>query len=536
MGRLTHCRLDLVLGVIGVCSLFGLSPSTCFGQHTEIRDAGGGRRLELVYDAAGHVVETRTVDMKGRLQGRVEHEYRPGFFVPQEITTSYWPDGKTVRSVARVLYDENANFTGEVLGLFNEAGVQAGGSKLTHDPFTGIYRCSKWDPSAHVYQTTECPATEESEEAPKKAEGLTRNEAMNQLELARQARREEQRAQRTQRKSPIQPPTTTGAKELSVILPAHLRPGERVSGSIVEDSQKYDEVQDLSVIRMKLPMQSQGEGATLAAWALEAPGEHSQRADGPITFTVPRSSETTLTLRQVRNPARSVSYEVTVAKNSPPQKPSRPQTFEAPAVCLKGDLCPIRGPFGGDSAKTLVAFGSRPAPIVAETEDIAYLRVPDGVATGSTQLLVADGSQVAALPVDIAELRFTPARRELRAGETLLIHAVLSGPEELADQLWQAGVFPPAVSVEKAREAVPGFEPPKQGKEGVILIVIRNPTREAVSFRGSTDQKFVFKLTPDSFTNGEFKYHFVVEAAKSASFAIQGTALPFLAPVRGQRY
>jgi YD repeat-containing protein len=522
--------------MIGVCSLLGLSPSACFGQHTEFRDAGGGRRMEFVYDAAGHVVETRTVDKSGRLQGRVEHEYHPGFFVPQEITTSFWPDGKTVRSVGRVLYDENANFTGELLDLFNEAGVQAGGTKLTHDPFTGIYRCSKWDPSAHAYQATECPATEESAEAPEKAKELTRNEAMKQLELARQARREEQKVQRMERKSPIQPSTTTGVKELSVILPAHLRPGERVSGSIVEDSQKYDEVQDISVIRIKLPMGSEGEGAALAAWAFEAPGEHPQRADGPTTFTVPHSSQLTLRLRQVRNPARSVSCEVSVAKNSPPQKTSGPQTFEAPAVCLKGDLCPVRGPFGGDSAKTLIAFGSRPAAIVAETEDIAYVSVPDGLATGSTHLLVADGSQVTALPIDIAELRFTPARRELREGETLLIHAVLSGPEELADQLWQAGVFPPAFSVEKAREAFPGFEPPKQGKEGVILVVIRNPTPEAVSFRGSKDQTFVFKLTPDSFTNGEFKYQFVVEAAKSASFAIQGTALPFLAPVQGQRF
>ena len=210
LGRITHRRLDLVCGMIGVCSLFGLIPSTCFGQHTEIRDAGGGSRIEFVYDAAGHMVETRTVDTNGRLLGRVEHEYRPGFFVPQEITTSYQPDGKTVRSVARVLYDENANFTGEVLDLFNEAGGQTGGTKLTHDPFTGIYRCSKWDPSAHTYQETECPATEESAEAPKKAKELTRNEAMKQLELARQARREEQKVQRTERKSPMQPPTTPG--------------------------------------------------------------------------------------------------------------------------------------------------------------------------------------------------------------------------------------------------------------------------------------------------------------------------------------
>ena len=522
--------------MIGVGSLLGLTPPTCFGQHTEIRDAGGGRKIELVYDAAGHVVETRTMDVTGRLQGRVEHEYSPGFLVPQETNTSYWPDGKTIRSVARVLYDENANFTGEVVDLFNEAGAQTGGTKLTHDPFTGIYRCSKWDPSTHAYQPNECPAAEESAEAPKRPKQLTRDQVMKQLELARQARREEQKVQRTERKAPTQASSTIVVKEFGVILPAQLRPGERVSGSVVEDPQKYDEVQDLTVIRLKLPMESQGEAATLAGWTFEAPGGSPQPADAPTTFTVPRTSEFPLTLRQVGNPGRSVSSEVTVAKNPQPQKPSKSQTFEAPALCLKGDLCPVRGPFGGDSARTIVAFGSRPAPIVAESEDTVFVRVPDELPAGATHLIVSDGPQMTALPVDVAELRFTPARRELREGETLLIHTVLSGPEELAEDLWQAGVFPLAGSVERAREAVPDFQPPRQGKEGVIVVVVRNTTPGTVSFRGSKDQTLVFELTPDSFKNGEFKYHFVVEAARTGSFSLQPTVLPFLAPVRGQHF
>jgi len=534
--RKGHPLVELVCGTIGVCGLLGLGASTCFGQHTVVRDAGGGRKIELIYNASEQVVETRTIDMAGRLQVRVEHEYRPGFYVPQETTTLYWADGKTVRSVARVGYDENANFTSEVREMFNGAGTQTGGTMVRHDPFTGIYRCSKWDPSARVYQATECPASEESAEAPEKAEDLTRDEAMKQLELARQAQREAQKLQHVERKLPVQPPVTTVVKQIGVVLPAQLCPGGRVSGSVVEDPQKYDGVQDLRVIRMDLPLESQSEAASLGGWAFEAPGEGPQPADGPAVFTVPRASELTVTLRQVGNPARAVSCSVTVAENSPPQKSSTSQAFEAPALCFKGVLCPVRGPFGGDSGKTLVAFGSQPAPIVAETEDTAYVGVPAGQPTGPTHLIVADGLQVAALPVDVAELSFSPDQRELRAGETLLIHAVLSGPEQLADERWRAGVFPPAVSVERARSLVPGFEPPAEGTEGVILLTIRNATPEAVSLRGSKDQTFVFELTPDSFKNGEFKYHFVVEAARSAGFALQGTVMPFLAPVRSRQF
>ncbi len=523
-----------------VCSLLGWEPAACLGQRTIVRDAGGGRKIELIYDDSGQVVETRTVDLAGRLQVRVEHERRSGFLVPQEITTSYWPDGKAVRSVARVGYDENGNFTSEVIALFNPAGSQTGGSKLTHDPFKGIYRCSKWDTVRQDYQPSECPSTEQSAAAGEEVKMLTYDEAMKQLEIAWQTRREEQKAQRMERKSPVQSPIVTVKKEIGLILPAQPRPGERVSGSVVEDPEKYDGRQDLGVIRMDLPLESQGEAATLRGWAFEAAGEGPQRADGPLTFTVPHASEFSVTLRQLGNPARAVSRlvsvaPVTVAQPSPQQNVPISRAFEAAALCLKGDLYAVRGPFSGDSTKTLVAFGSRPAPIIAETEDTAYIGVPAGLKTGPTHLIVADGSLVAALPVDVAELSFSPKRRDLLPDQTVLVHATLSGPEDLPDEQWRAGIFPPSISVERARNLV-AFEPPREGREGVILLVIWNAAPEAVSLRGSKDQAFVFELTPDSFKSGGFKYQFVVAASKSAGLALQGTVMPFLAPIRGQEF
>jgi hypothetical protein len=528
-----------VLGwIAAACSL---SPAACFGQHTVVQDAGGGRKIELVYNASEQVVETRTVDMAGRLQERVEYEYRPGFLVPQQTTISYWPDGKVIRSVTRVGYDENSNFTSEDIELFNEAGTQTGGTKLAHDPFTGIYRCSKWDPSDRAYQATECPASEESAEAPEKAKELTRDEAMKQLEMARQAQRQERKVQRMERMTPVQPPITMVVKEIGVILPAQLRRGERVSGSVVEGPQKYEGIQGLRSIRMELPFESQGEAATLRGWAFEGAGEGPQPADGPVTFIVPQASEFSVTLRQAGNPARAVSRPVSVApgtftKHSLRQKPPNSPAFEAPALCLKGDLCVVRGPFNGDSAETLVAFDSRPAPIVAETEDSAYVSVATGIPAGSTQLIVAEGSRLAAVPIDVAELSFSPSQRNLLQGQTVLVHAILSGPAELPDEQWRPGIFPPGASVERARGLVPDFEPPRQGGEGVILLVLWNATPEGVSLRGSKNQTFVFKLTRDSFKNGDFKYQFVVEAAKSASLAMRGSVMPFLAPVEGQEF
>ena len=538
-GALTKLRYvslaKFICGMASGCALLGLSASTCLGQHTVVRDAGGGRKIELIYNGSGEVAETRTVDSTGKIQVRVEHEYRSGFLVPQETTTSYWPDGKAVRSVIRASYDENANFTSEAIQVFDQTGMQTGGTKLTHDPFTGIYRCSKWDPAVRAYQARECPAGEESAEVPKRVKDLSREEAVEELDVARLTQRREQSTLGVERISAVRSAPIALKQQIGVILPEQLRPGERVSGSVVENPQSYESAVDLRVVRMDLPSESPAGGANLRDWAIEVAGQGYQRAATPVTFTVPQASEFTINLRQAGNAAGIVSSGVTIAGNSPSSKPPRSRAFEAPALCLKGDICPVRGAFSVDGTKTFVAFGNRPASVIAETKDTAWVSVPAGLATGPTHLILAEGSQIVALPVEVAGLSFSPERRELRQGETLLVNAVLSGPEELADQRWSAGAFSAAV-VKEARKLVPDLEPPQEGKDGVILVVIRNMTPEAVSLRGSRNQTFVFKLTSESFKNGEFKYHFVVEAGQSAAFAVQASILPFLAPVRGQQF
>jgi hypothetical protein len=511
--------------VICFCGLVGLFPAVCLGQqHTEVRDAGGGRKIELIYDAAGQVAETRSRDAAGTLQARVEHEYRPGFYVPQETTTAYWPDGKSVRSVTRVEYDENANFTGETIRLFDESGAQTGGTLLAHDPFTGVYRCFKWSPSTHSDQLTECPATEESGKAPEQAHKLSREEAIVRLRQARQVLRE----QKT--RLPAQPSTATeAAKEIGIMLPAQLRRGERVSGSVVEGIKSYVEAPGLTVVRMELPVQSSVEGATLQGWTFEVGSGLRQQADRPFSFSVPHTKQVTLTLRDARNPRRTVSRSVTISNIAAPKNPSKDTTFEAPALCLKGGVCPVRGVFSGDSSKTFAAFGMRPAGIIAESEEMAYVSVPWDVPQGPTDFILNEGAQLVAFPLDVADLTFTPTRRDVRQGEMLLVHAVLSGPEKLPEDMWKKGTFLPAV---EGCCGAPGFEP-RQAEAGIILLVIRNATPETVSFRRSKNQAFTFELTPESFRNGEFKYHFAVAATKTGAFALEGRFFPLLAPVRG---
>lgn len=524
--------------------LLSISGTPCFSQRTVVSDAGAGTKVELVYNAADQVVETRTLDAAGSLEVRAQTDYRPGFLVPQHKTTNYWPGGKAIKSVDDVSFDENGNFTGEVVAEFDQAGKHSGGTKLSHDPLTGVYQCSRWDVAAQGYQRTECPATEGSGESAESAKELTADEVSRELALARQARREELEAKPPQRQSPAPPGVPLTKRLAGVILPARLHPGARVSGSIVEGCPDNSGTEDLTVICLELPLPPKGEDFSLADLMFETPGEAPQRANGPVTFTVPSGKrEFTITLRQAGDAQRAASRSVNIeagstGKGSPKPTPRRRSDFQTAALCQKGDLCAVRGAFSGDSSKTLIAFGGRPAAIVAETESVAYIRVPPEVQEGLNDLIVSESPfrNAAVLPVVVSEVSFSPEKEDVGEGQFVLVHAMLVGPEALPDDEWKAGTFEPTASAEKARRLAPGFELPRESAEGTVLLVFWNASPEGVSLRTSIHQTYAFRLTHDSFDHGEFRYQFVVDGKPAGRFDLRGTIVPFLAPVHGRSY
>jgi YD repeat-containing protein len=136
------------------------SATSLFAQKTVVQDAGGGRKLELDYNAAGQVTQQRTLAADGKLQQKVDYQHRPGYYVADQTTTFYRPDGK-VHRITQATYDASANFTGEFVQDFDEAGKQIGGHRLTHEPMTNVYTCADWNPPTQTYKSIECPAGEE---------------------------------------------------------------------------------------------------------------------------------------------------------------------------------------------------------------------------------------------------------------------------------------------------------------------------------------------------------------------------------------
>ncbi|MGB8771258.1 MAG: hypothetical protein WCC92_16690 [Candidatus Korobacteraceae bacterium] len=546
---LLRIRLSFAFFAVLTC---GSAPS--FAQKTVVQDAGGGRKLEFDYNATGQVTEQRTLGADGKLEEKVDYEHRPGYYVADQTSTSYWPDGK-VHSMTKNTYDANANFTGEFVQDFDEAGKHIAGHRLTHDPMTNVYTCTDWNSTAEDYKIVACPAGEESAGGPEEVKKFTRDEVMQHLASARKMASE----QMQQSKTPVKSTATTANPEVGLIMPAQVYPSERVSGRLVTNPSEYEGMAEVTVTQVALPLASAGEASTLAGWTAEVPGEKPQRADGPIVFTVPRGgSALAITLRQTGNSAQSVSKSIAFPQ-SVLKKQKAPGSFEAAALCLKDQLCTVRGPFSGDSGRTFAAFEDRPATVLAETNDTAYILVPDQTEPGARPLFIAEGAKVVALPVAVGEFSLRNGDKELQAGQTLMTFPILEGPSDIPDAAWRSGDFP-ATNLDEARKLIPGFQLPRAGLEtrerqeaqqkgeskekreaeenkgGVILLVVKNHTPAQVSMRGAKDQMVVFHLNDESFSRGEFRYDQPVDAIKSGHFDIKGYVFPFLAPVRGQEF
>ena len=545
----------------------GFWAAPVIAQHTTIEKNGLAGTVETDYNAAGKASEMRTVGTDGKLQQRVQYEYLPGNYGPNQTDTTYWPNGQT-RKIVRKTYDENANFVGEFIQIFDESGKQIAGHKMTHDAWAGTYRCLEWNTALQNYSDLECPSGEEEgggNAAPKK---FTYDEVMKHLDAARKTARDEWEFARLRNAAPINPPTKV--REVGIVLPARVNPGERVSGSVVENPDQFAEMAEVTVTRVAVPFESAGDGSRLSGWLFETPGETSRRADGPITFVAPqRGSQWTFTLRQAGNHEHSVSQTLNVSQVSRTESHT-PTSFQAAPLCMKGELCAVSGPFNGDSSKTFAAFEDRPTTIVAETSDAAYVSIPEPTGPGSHPLFMAEGSKVVALPVVVGEFFVRNNGSEIQSGESLITFPTLDGPGDIRDTAWQRGNFPDS-NLERARRLIPGFEltdrlcgsreeggaeekreveekekdegekdrrdeEKEKKQDGKILIVIKNVAPEQTSLHGSKNGTVVFCLSDEAFQRGAFKYNLRVDAQKAGKINAVGWVIPFLSPVAGREF
>ena len=539
-------------------------------QNVEVRDAGAGNKEELVRNAAGQVVESRTVDANGKVRSRNTVDYVSGHYAPDTTTTSYYADGKSIENLVKVTYDPSANFLSETVQQYLQSGKQISGHKILHDPVTGEFRCWKWNPDSQKDERIVCPSGEESGEKPPPLKRLTQDEAVKLLESARTASTAQQKSERMTPMNPTTPQVKPKPTQYSVVLPASMVGGKQVSGSIVDDTHYIRLRPELIVEDITLPLDPGGNAAKLSGWRIEIAGSKPQRADKPFTFTVPSgASSVEVKIYPEGQPALAVVKAIPIPRTLPPS--SKPKSgYVAQPVCVIGDVCPIGGVFDGNATTALAAFDSSSAKIVAETTDMAFVRVPENVLYVK-QLLFNEGNELLAFPVVVVQMEIVSdgmtlddLERDVKKDDHKLIFAGVVGVQILPEDDWAAGMFP-KTNLEWARRFVPGFELPheshvqreeremmerlerqqkgekapakeKEEKLGYIIFFLKNDTPDVGTWRGSQGEAFALPLNPESFSQGDYRYKFVIDAVKTGTSKMDAALIPFVAPVQGQKF
>ncbi len=566
------CRVFQAACVLLLCTLI-TSGSFLWAQNqnTEVRNAGGGNKEVLVRNAAGQVVETRTVDANGNVRSRNTVDYHPGQYAPNTATTSYYPDGKSVENVIKVAYDNSANFLSELVEQYEQSGKHISGHKIVHDPVTGMFRCWNWNAGSQKYDRIVCPSGEESGEKQPPLKRLSQDEAVKLFEAARTAAVAKRKSERMSPKNLVQPPVTPQDTSFAIVLPAALQPGKQVSGSLVEKAHYISLRPELIVEPVTLPLVPGGNARKLSGWSVEVAGSQPQRADRPFSFTVPGGpSAITLKIYPEGQPAQAITKAIPIPKSLPPS--SKPKSgYVAQAVCVIGDVCPVGGNFDGNATTALASFDDKPATIVAETTDMVFVGVPEDLLYGVRQLLFNEGNELLAFPVVAVQMQIVSDgavlddfEREVKQGDHKLIFAGAVGVQSLPDDDWTPGMFP-KTNLEWARRFVPSFDVPheshaereeremmeklerqqkgeqaaaneKEEKLGYIVFFLKNTTPDVGTWRDSKAESFALPLNPESFSQGDYRYKFVIDAGKTGTSRMAAALIPFVAPVQGQKF
>ena len=87
---------------------------------------------------------------------------------------------------------------------------------------------------------------------------------------------------------------------------------------------------------------------------------------------------------------------------------------------------------------------------------------------------------------------------------------------------------------QQRNEKAPAKE--KEEKLGYIVYFLKNTTPDVGTWRGSQGHAFALPLNPESFSQGDYRFKFVIDATKTGTYAMDVALIPFVAPAQGQKF
>ena len=220
---------------------------------------------------------------------------------------------------------------------------------------------------------------------------------------------------------------------VTVNLPEEVAAGDTISGTVVAEPAGDTEKKREKNLGM------------LTGYVLEVEGQSGEVGDGRLTLTLPGAGPTAaLVLREVRKgkPGREIGRVDLPLLDLP----DAPAGFQLPTVGQTGRPLVVRGRFDGDLARTGLTVGDTAALPLAESPRVAIFRSPANIVGSAPVTLREQGQDVAWGEFRNVDVRLSAPRVDLRPGEATTLAAVVSGLEDLEEEIpLTLDVWPTAV-------------------------------------------------------------------------------------------
>lgn len=202
----------------------------------------------------------------------------------------------------------------------------------------------------------------------------------------------------------------TARGKVIVYLPDDMRPGDMISGTVVE-----------------IPSAA----GSLSGYVIEVGGTKIPVSQGQFKIVVPKISSASLII-MLKDAADSE-----VGRNVVPVKAStrpRPPNFVLPRLGQTGRSIQITGPFDGDSSDTRCIVAGTPVPIRAESPREVVIDIPTE-RVGNTNITITEGGQIARSDLRIVGVSLSAPKTRLAKGEKTTLSVKVTGLEGITQNV-----------------------------------------------------------------------------------------------------
>ncbi len=319
---------------------------------------------------------------------------------------------------------------------------------------------------------------------------------------------------------------------VGVVFSADARRGERTTGTVVTNPQRYENRQDVVVLKatVRLPKGPDGRPA-LAGMTVSLAGGPAQPADGPLTCDVPMGGAVPVT---VRPPSGQAVQAGEIPVHETPLAPA-PAGISAPSVITSGDPARIAWRFDGDVANTRVRVGSQPARVIVETSRSCLVEVPADLPPGPVEILVTERRRTRRMKAALIRVRTSAEQPDLRRGQSTKFHVVVEGLDGIPDVAWLSGPDPALVDRGNLERAAPGTGIPGSTAPGHLLLTIESASPETISLATGSGEAIRLVIRKRNVSaKGTYAYHGVARFLRDGRVDVKGTVFALVGPAAGE--